>query len=114
MKSDATPDGTIEIRQIGLRPGEKLYEELLIGANAQGTGHPLIMRAQEAEIPWSDLLDALERLNDACARFDYEAVRAMLLDVVTEYAPQCGIEDFIWTAQRASVKPETARIRAVK
>ena len=114
VKSDATPDGTIEIRQIGLRPGEKLYEELLIGANAQGTGHPLIMRAQEAEIPWPELLRALERINDACTRFDYEAVRALLLEVVSEYAPQCGIEDFIWTAQRAAVKPETARIRAVK
>jgi FlaA1/EpsC-like NDP-sugar epimerase len=114
VRTDATPDGTIEIRQIGLRPGEKLYEELLIGANAQGTGHPLIMRAQEAEIPWPDLLSALERLNEACVRFDYEAVRELLLDVVSEYAPQCGIEDFIWTAQRASAKPETARIRAVK
>jgi FlaA1/EpsC-like NDP-sugar epimerase len=114
VKSDASPEGTIEIRQIGLRPGEKLYEELLIGANAQGTGHPLIMRAQEAEIPWSELLAALERINDACARFDYEAVRALLLDVVSEYAPQCGIEDFVWNAQRASAKPETARIRAVK
>lgn len=114
VKSDATPDGSIEIRQIGLRPGEKLYEELLIGANAQGTGHPLIMRAQEAEIPWPELLRALEQINDACTRFDYEAVRALLLEVVSEYAPQCGIEDFIWTAQRAAVKPETARIRAVK
>lgn len=114
VKTDATPEGTIEIRQIGLRPGEKLYEELLIGANAQGTGHPLIMRAQEAEIPWSELLADLERLNDACARFDYEAVRAILLDVVTEYAPQCGIEDFVWSAQRKPAKLETARIRAVK
>jgi FlaA1/EpsC-like NDP-sugar epimerase len=114
VKTDTTPEGTIEIRQIGLRPGEKLYEELLIGANAQGTGHPLIMRAQEAEIPWSELLTALERLNEACVRFDYEAVRAMLLDVVSEYAPQCGIEDFVWTAQRVSAKPEAARIRAVK
>ena len=114
VKTDATPDGTIEIRQIGLRPGEKLYEELLIGANAQGTGHPLIMRAQEAEIPWAELMSALEQINDACNRFDYEAVRALLLEVVSEYAPQCGIEDFIWTAQRLAVKPETARIRVVK
>jgi len=113
VKSDATPDGTIEIRQIGLRPGEKLYEELLIGANAQGTGHPLIMRAQEAEMPWAELLPELERLSNACNRFDVETVRELLLKVVSEYAPQCGIEDFIWTAQRARAMPAT-RMRAVK
>jgi len=113
VKSDATPDGTIEIRQIGLRPGEKLYEELLIGANAQGTGHPLIMRAQEAEMPWAELLPELERLSNACNRFDVETVRELLLKVVSEYAPQCGIEDFIWTAQRARATPAT-RMRAVK
>jgi FlaA1/EpsC-like NDP-sugar epimerase len=115
VKSDATPDGAIEIRQIGLRPGEKLYEELLIGSNAQGTGHPLIMRAQEAEMPWPELLRILERLDEACKRFDYETVRELLLRVVSEYAPQCGIEDFIWSAQRArAAPPPAARMRAVK
>jgi FlaA1/EpsC-like NDP-sugar epimerase len=114
VKSDATPEGTIEIRQIGLRPGEKLYEELLIGANAQGTGHPLIMRAQEAELAWPTLQRVLERLNDACNRFDVETVRELLLEAVSEYAPQCGIEDFIWTARSARTKPEAARIHAVK
>jgi FlaA1/EpsC-like NDP-sugar epimerase len=114
VKSDATPDGAIEIRQIGLRPGEKLYEELLIGSNAQGTGHPLIMRAQEAEMPWPELLRMLERLDEACKRFDYETVRNILLRVVSEYAPQCGIEDFIWSAQRARTALPAARMRAVK
>jgi FlaA1/EpsC-like NDP-sugar epimerase len=114
VKSDVTPDGTIEIRQIGLRPGEKLYEELLIGSNAQGTGHPLIMRAQEAEMPWPELLRTLERLDEACNCFDYETVRKILLRVVSEYAPQCGIEDFIWSAQRAGTALPAARMRAVK
>jgi FlaA1/EpsC-like NDP-sugar epimerase len=114
VKSDVTPDGTIEIRQIGLRPGEKLYEELLIGSNAQGTGHPLIMRAQEAELPWPELLRALERLDEACNCFDYETVRKILLRVVSEYAPQCGIEDFIWSARRAQTVLPPARMRAVK
>jgi FlaA1/EpsC-like NDP-sugar epimerase len=114
VKSDATPEGTIEIRQIGLRPGEKLYEELLIGANAQGTGHALIMRAQEAELAWPTLQRILDQLNDACNRFDVETVRALLLEAVSEYAPQCGIEDFIWTARSARARPEAARIHAVK
>jgi FlaA1/EpsC-like NDP-sugar epimerase len=98
VKSESSPDG-IEIQHIGLRPGEKLYEELLIGDNVEGTEHPLIMRAQEAEIPWSELQVLLVELEEACDRFDYEEVRALLLRAVQEYAPQCGIEDFIWREQ---------------
>jgi FlaA1/EpsC-like NDP-sugar epimerase len=100
LKSELTPDGTIEIHVVGLRPGEKLYEELLIGGNVEGTGHPLIMRAQEAEIPWDVLQDMLKGLEAACDRFDHEAVRALLSRIVVEYAPQCDIEDFIWRAQQ--------------
>jgi FlaA1/EpsC-like NDP-sugar epimerase len=97
--SDLTPDGTIEINHVGLRPGEKLYEELLIGENVEGTEHPLIMRAQEIEIPWIILENLLGKLDDACTRFAYEEVRALLLQAVAEYSPQCGIEDFIWRAK---------------
>ncbi|MNR77923.1 UDP-N-acetyl-alpha-D-glucosamine C6 dehydratase [compost metagenome] len=86
----------IEILHVGLRPGEKLYEELLIGSNVEGTQHPLIMRAQETEIPWHELQHLLLALETACEEFDYEKVRALLLQVVAEYAPQCGIEDFLW------------------
>ena len=103
VKSDTTPDGTIEIRQIGLRPGEKLYEELLIGANVEGTEHPLIMRAQEAEIPWPVLQNLLKKLESACDRFDYEEIRELLLQIVPGYAPQCGIEDFIWRTQNTAL-----------
>jgi len=98
--TDLTPDGTIEINHVGLRPGEKLYEELLIGENVEGTEHPLIMRAQEVEISWAILEDLLSKLEDACSRFAYEEVRELLLRTVAEYSPQCGIEDFIWRAKR--------------
>ncbi|SDX50518.1 NDP-sugar epimerase, includes UDP-GlcNAc-inverting 4,6-dehydratase FlaA1 and capsular polysaccharide biosynthesis protein EpsC [Collimonas sp. OK242] len=101
--SDLTPDGTIEINHVGLRPGEKLYEELLIGENVEGTEHPLIMRAQEIEIPWTILEGLLAKLEDACARFAYEEVRTLLLQAVAEYSPQCGIEDFIWRAKNRLV-----------
>lgn len=100
VKTDATPDGTIEIQHIGLRPGEKLFEELLIGLNVEGTEHPLIMRAQEAEVAWNVLEQLLRKLESAINRFDYEEVRSLLLQTVLEYAPQCGIEDFVWRAQR--------------
>lgn len=96
VQGDSDSDDAIEIQHVGLRPGEKLYEELLIGSNVEGTQHPLIMRAQETEIPWSDLQKLLVALDSACEQFDYEKVRALLLEVVAEYAPQCGIEDFIW------------------
>ncbi|HCY62308.1 MAG TPA: polysaccharide biosynthesis protein [Oxalobacteraceae bacterium] len=96
VKSDETPDGAIEIQHVGLRPGEKLYEELLIGSNVEGTEHPLIMRAQEAEIPWHLLQELLDKLEAACDRYDHEAVRELLQQMVPGYAPQCGIEDLIW------------------
>ena len=99
IKSDATPDGTIEIHHVGLRPGEKLYEELLIGDNVEGTTHPLIMRAQESELPWEQLQQLLQQLQTACTTFDYEQIRALLLQIVAEYEPQCGIEDLIWQVQ---------------
>jgi len=96
VQGDSDSSDAIEIQHVGLRPGEKLYEELLIGSNVEGTQHPLIMRAQETEIPWAELQKLLLALENACERFDYEKVRALLLQAVVEYAPQCGIEDFLW------------------
>lgn len=98
VRSKTSPDG-IAIEHVGLRPGEKLYEELLIGDNVEGTSHPLIMRAQESEIAWQTLRGMLNEMDLACKKFDYEAVRASLLSIIKEYSPQCGIEDFIWTEQ---------------
>jgi FlaA1/EpsC-like NDP-sugar epimerase len=98
VKSESATDG-IEIQHVGLRPGEKLYEELLIGDNVEGTDHPLIMRAQENEISWHELQALLAALEDACDRFKYEELRALLLRAVQGYAPQCGIEDFVWSEQ---------------
>lgn len=99
VKSEATPEGTIELHYVGLRPGEKLYEELLIGNNVEGTDHPLIMRAQEVEIPWPELEGLLRELGNASERFDFEEIRTVLHRAVGEYAPQCGIEDFVWREQ---------------
>jgi FlaA1/EpsC-like NDP-sugar epimerase len=104
VRSKAAPDG-IEIVHVGLRPGEKLYEELLIGDNVEGTGHRLIMRAQEAEIPWPELQTLLTELEQACDRFDHEAVRRLLLRAVHGYAPQCGIEDLLWNEQDRLAAP---------
>ena len=96
VRSEEHPDGNIVIEEVGLRPGEKLYEELLIGDKVERTTHPLIMRAQEAELPWTELHPALQELEQTCDAFDYEKVRHLIQQLVVEYQPQCGIEDFIW------------------
>lgn len=90
----------IEIRYVGLRPGEKLYEELLIGDNVSGTDHPLIMRAQEAEIAWPFLEIMLKHLDEACNRGDQAAIRAQLRKIVPEFTPSSEIDDHFWKNRR--------------
>lgn len=98
VRSDKNPDGDIAIEFTGLRPGEKLYEELLVCDNVVGTHHPMIMRAEESFLPWIQLEAMLDALNQACHNFDYEAVRAGLLRVVDGYKPQCECVDPVWLA----------------
>lgn len=78
-------DGDIEIRFTGLRPGEKLYEELLIGDNVEGTSHPKIMSAQEDKLSWSDMEVLLNQLDICCHNFDVECIRRILLEAPTGY-----------------------------
>ena len=92
------PDGDIAIEFSGLRPGEKLYEELLVGNNVIGTTHPMIMRAEEHMIPWERLGPIVEELDQACRSFDNKKVRSLLLETVDGYCPQCDIVDPIWVS----------------
>ncbi|OGS94110.1 MAG: capsular biosynthesis protein [Gallionellales bacterium RBG_16_56_9] len=106
VKSEATPAGSIEFEYIGLRPGEKLYEELLIGDDVEGTDHPLIMCAHEVALPWANLQILLRDLEQACRQFDLDQVRTVLHRAIGGYAPQCGIEDLVWREKnKASVVP---------
>ncbi len=90
-------DGDIAIETVGLRPGEKLYEELLIGDNVEGTSHPLIMRAYEHEVPWEVLTERFEQLDVACNAFDFEKVLALLGVLVQEYQPaRHGDGELLW------------------
>ena len=90
-------DGDIAIETVGLRPGEKLYEELLIGDNVEGTSHPLIMRAYEHEVPWEVLTERFEQLDVACKAFDFEKVLALLGVLVQEYQPaRHGDGELLW------------------
>ncbi len=99
VRTKDTPHGAIEIKYTGLRPGEKLYEELLIGTNVSGTDHPLIMRAQEAEIEWRFLEQMLSQLDDACSRSDQVAIRSLLGKMVSGYRPSSPIVDHDWCAR---------------
>ena len=110
LKSESSDAHAIDIVHVGLRPGEKLYEELLIGDHVIETEHPLILRAHESMIPWPALQPLLDRLEFAGQNFDYQEVRKLLLEAVSEYQPQCGIEDMIW-AQEQQINPVNSLIQ---
>ncbi|NDW23208.1 polysaccharide biosynthesis protein [Alteromonas hispanica] len=96
VKDDKTPDGDIEIQCTGLRPGEKLYEELLIGDNVEGTTHERIMTAHENKLTWSELEIILNNLDEACHNFEHERIRDILLKAPTGFAPTDEICDLVW------------------
>jgi FlaA1/EpsC-like NDP-sugar epimerase len=88
------PNGDIEIIYTGLRPGEKLYEELLVDGNNIKTKNKLIMRAEESMIEWSELEPLLIQLNKACKSNTTKDIRQILLRLVPEFKPQSKILDF--------------------
>ena len=92
-KTSDNPAGDIEIVFSGLRPGEKLYEELLIGDNVSPTTHPRILRAHEKTLGWEELEALLRKLQEACATGDSELGRELLMKAVGEFRPQCGNQD---------------------
>jgi FlaA1/EpsC-like NDP-sugar epimerase len=92
------PDGDVAIEYTGLRPAEKLYEELLIGSNVMGTEHPMIMRALEESLPWDNVQACLDELLKAIRVFDCERARELLLTYVDGYKPRNGVEDLVWRA----------------
>ena len=87
VRSPENPDGDIEIEITGLRPGEKLYEELLIGDNPQTTEHSRIMRAQKAFLSWSELEPKLQAMADALSASDTAAIKTLLQALVSGYQP---------------------------
>jgi len=87
---DKHPDGDIAVEYVGLRPGEKLYEELLIGENTTGTNHPRIFKNSEPIVPYDDLIAVLERLEDAIQRLDEAEMQELLRATVEGYVPASG------------------------
>ncbi|HBA64907.1 MAG TPA: polysaccharide biosynthesis protein, partial [Methylococcaceae bacterium] len=102
VKGDARPDGDIEIVYTGLRSGEKLYEELLIGDNVSVTEHPRIMRAEEEIIVWTELEKLLSVMERAALVDDYRQVRMILKQAVSGFSPQCDIDDWLFNCSTNS------------
>ena len=96
VRDEEHPDGDIEIKITGLRPGEKLYEELLIGDKVSETSHPAIMRAEEETLDWSRIETYLARLEQAAQNHEQQTIRDILLEAVKGFKPQCGIEDIVY------------------
>ena len=94
VKDEAHPHGDIEIKVTGLRPGEKLYEELLIGDNPQPTAHPKIMKAHEEFLSWGDLQQELEKLNVALGECNAQLIRTILKKLVPGYQPSGDAVDW--------------------
>ncbi len=88
--------GDIAIEYTGLRPGEKLYEELLIGESVTGTEHPKIMRAEEETLSWSELEILLSKLDLACKQIDLKEIRKLLMEAVAGFEPKDEISDPQW------------------
>jgi FlaA1/EpsC-like NDP-sugar epimerase len=103
VRDDNDPFGDIEIVYTGLRPGEKLFEELLIGDNVAGTAHPMIMRAMEHSLPWPMVQQILDDLLQALDRSDCRRARDLLVQAVAEYRPEVEIQDLVWSWKAAAL-----------
>ena len=96
VRNESNPNGEIEIKITGLRPGEKLFEELLIGDNVSKTKHPMIMRAKEEMLSWDELSVILNSLEGAVADSNQKVLQSLLIQIVPGFKPQCGISDLLY------------------
>ncbi|MBT8435511.1 MAG: polysaccharide biosynthesis protein [Gammaproteobacteria bacterium] len=95
FRDETNSSGEIEIIYTGLRPGEKLYEELLIGENVIPTKHPLIMSANEDCLSWDAIKDYINKFEETVNTHDVERSRALLVESVKGFKPQCEVADLV-------------------
>ena len=108
IKDEQNPEGDIEIKTTGLRPGEKLFEELLIGENELPTSHTRIKTANEAFMEWDAIQTYLNALDIACHKYDQECIRSILLEVPTGFNPTSEICDLVWSNTNSTQSKEIA------
>ncbi|MBY5652304.1 polysaccharide biosynthesis protein [Rhizobium leguminosarum] len=107
VRDEDNPEGDIELSVTGLRPGEKLFEELLIGDNPETTEHPRIMKAREDFLSWPELSRRLNTLNAALDRNDMIAARATLAELVSGYSSTGEVSDLAFTGAEPILLPQT-------
>lgn len=110
VRDEANSEGDIEIVYTGLRPAEKLFEELLIGNNVSGTEHPMIMRATEHHLPWPTVAQILDELLQSIESFDCSRAREILMRAVVEYRPGGDVQDLVWTRKRAVATQDLGKV----
>ncbi len=106
VKNADHPEGDIEIQVVGLRPGEKLYEELLIGNAPEATAHPRILKANEEMRPFAQLTRDLAQFEIAIAQNDQKAIRQLLTSVVPDFKPQSEMVDWVYLEQNGLKEAE--------
>ena len=109
VRDSNKPDGDIEIVYTGLRPAEKLYEELLIGSNVAGTEHPRILRADEHALEYDAVKGIVEELQRKIDARDQVGARELLIHAVREYAPTDDINDLTWLHRNRTTEEEGER-----
>ncbi|MBY3561511.1 polysaccharide biosynthesis protein [Rhizobium laguerreae] len=107
VRDEDNPEGDIELSVTGLRPGEKLFEELLIGDNPETTEHPRIMKAREDFLSWPELSRRLNALNAALDRNDMIAARSTLAELVSGYSSTGEVSDLAFTGAEPLRLPQT-------
>jgi FlaA1/EpsC-like NDP-sugar epimerase len=101
VKDEENPDGDIAIEIMGLRPGEKLFEEVLISDNPEKTTHPRILKAFEDFIPWLQLESKLNTLKIALSVNDADLIRSLMQELVDGYAPSDMLVDWVHLEREA-------------
>ena len=114
VRDEENPDGDIEIVYTGLRPAEKLFEELLIGTNVTGTEHSMIMRAIEHSLPWMQVQQILDELSVALNRFDCDRARQLLMQTVVEYRPVQELQDLVWSRKAELAHSDVRNVTALQ
>jgi len=109
---DENENGDIEIQVVGLRPGEKLYEELLIGENVSGTSHPKVMRAEEESLSYDDMNRCIEDIKKHIKEHNILKVREALMNVVSGYTPEKDIVDYGYIKNLAESKKKKVSVSA--
>ena len=110
VRDGNTYRGDIAIEYTGLRPGEKLREELMIGESVTGTEHPKILRAEEETLGWERLETLLARLEQACGEFNLEEIQLVLKEAVDGFDPKEEVIDPLWNTQRGHSLPRQEKV----